>query len=548
MLQPASIALLGLLFITGTSPAAASVSGTEWLEPAGSPAPATAGLQQVADTIPDLEDLPAVAEGVENPLLPRGTFHLGTSLASTTIRSVHGDDGRLPLGGPFLAPALGVDQLPEMGDTELRFRDLMGPGSDWTLNLGSVRGRFLAQEQSVPVQVGYGVLDRLTVGVTLPFFRRRIHPFVRLAGEGATVGGNPGAVAAGDVNDFLSGSEAALAQLQQQVEAECAEGSSSRCQQGQELLERASGFVAALEAAYEEALVFPLRGTGGAGQLLDRWSGIRTELGEWDVTAPEDFPVAEGPLADETFASTFVDPVWGVDGFPRERVREYMELGDVEVHAVVGLLDLGRRAESLRIRSSLVASLRFPTGVADSLQTIAPMAPPRGVGGGGLRLVTDIVSAHRRLALLTVVDGWWFSEGEAVILAPDPNRLLGETGVARLPVDWQPGSTLQVAVTPRFHVTPGISLGLGYQFDRRGDHSMTAREEGSVPAPADGSGSTLHRLRGELRHHGFEGPVAQALPFRMELHLTYEGTVAGNGDLPVAERRIQMGARVFRSR
>ena len=534
------MALLGPFLLAGTL----SATGLE----RGGIAGGTWAGTSVADTIPDLAELPAVAEGAENPLLPRGTIMLGASAASTTIRSLHGNGDRRALGEPFFAPALGVPELPEMADTETRFRDLMGQGSDWTLNLGSVRGHFLAQEQYAPVHVGYGLLDRLTLGATVPFVRRRIHPFLRLAGEGATVGDNPSAATPAEVNAFLSGSEAALADLQQQVEAECAENGSERCEAGQDLLARASGFVAALEAAYDEALVFPLRGTSGAEQIRSRWSGFRSEFAEWDVSAPEELPVAGTPLADESFASAFVEPVWGVDGFPRERVDEYMELGDVELHAVLGLVDRGERAESLRVRSSLVASLRFPTGVADSLQTVAPMAPPRGVGGVGLRLVTDVVSAHRRFGLLTVVDGWWFSEGEAVVLAPDPARLLGQDGIGRLPVDWQPGSTLQIAVTPRFHVTPGISLGLGYEFDRRGDHTMTPRGEGVGVTPLEGFGSTLHRLRGELRFHGFEGPVAQELPFRMELRFTYEGTVAGSGDLPVAERRIQMGARVLRGR
>ncbi len=504
------------------------------------------------------------SQGVESPQLARGRILFEMRGASATMRGIHGTEGRIPLGGRFFRSELGASELPELARPEALYRDLMGAEvPSWTLNLGRVRGRVNAEEQMVPFRIGYGLFDRVTLGVTVPLIRRRTMSSLRLSGAGATVGTNPGQADSGSVNEFLTQAFEALAALEEELAQSCPvagpsparqdgnDAGSSSCQEGRQLAAEVRGFIEALDRAYDDELVFPLRGTSGADAITERWNRARSGMEGWGVEGPDGLPLAMTPLGDQAFTSNFVNPVWGGDGgLPRGVPDEVMMMGDVEAHLVLGLLQRDRGEARLGVRSSLVLSGRFPTGVADSLQLLAPMAPPQGVGGVGVRLVSDLVS-DTRFALLTVAEGWWYDEGEAVVLAPDPTRLYGELGVARLPVRWTPGSRSRVALTPRFHVTPGLSLGLGYQFDRwdgitYAPSQMEPNGAGDPLAlPPDADASSLHNLRGELRYHGMEGVIAEALPFPLEVVMSYEGTLGGSGDLAVAHRRMEAGVRLL---
>jgi hypothetical protein len=526
--------------------------------------PGAAGAQ-VADTVPDSMDREMAAQGIENPLVPRGALHFQFGSTTSAIQGFHGEDGLRRIGsGSFLVPALGTEQLPELAPTEARFRDLMGNGSNWSLNLGSTGGRFESDEQRVTFRAGYGLLDRVTIGISVPMVRRRVSSALTLAGAGATAGANPSTTDAADVSAFLSAAGESLAALEALVQAACTpddngngsngngengNGSNGqtafRCEEGQELLGRASGFVQALEAAYQEELIFPLRESTGGQALSARWASLMEEFEGWEVQGPASPPLARQALSPEAFAGEFVEPAWGASGFPLENPREYTELGDVEGHLVLGLLRLGDEGEGYRIRSSAVLSARLATGAQDSLQTVVRHHPPGGVSGFGVRLVTDLISPSR-FALLTVVEGWSYGEAEALVLAPDPTRVLGANAVARAPVRWEPGGSFRLRVTPRFHLTPGLSLGLGYEMDRHGSHQFQPEGEGIAAWSTDGT--TLHRIRAELRYHGFEGPVVEALPFPLELLLAYDGTAGGTGDFAPSQRRLEVGARILRRR
>lgn len=520
-----------------------------------------------ADTTAVEADPSVPALGAANPLVPRGALLLGMEGSSTLTRGFHGPDGRLPVGGAFLRPGLGPGLLPELAVPEARFRSLAETPSDWQLSLGRVRGHMSAAEQHLPLEIAYGVLDRLTLGVTVPMVRRRSNSSLRLSGEGATVGTNPFRSDPSGVNGFLSDVRDALVALETELARACSSGSGSgtepgdlSCSEGRRLLNDARRFALDLEAAYQEEVVFPLRGTSGGDALSARWNGFRSGLAQWSVGSPDQIPLAGTPLSDDEFTQRFINPVWGEDeGFPRAVSGEDMMLGDVEAHAVLGLLDRRMAGDRVRLRSSAVLSARFATGEPDSLQLLAPLDPPRGTGGMGAKLVSDFTS-EARYGLLAVVEGWSFQEAETTVLLPDPNRVFGALGVDRAPVRWTPGSFLRVSVQPRVHITPSLSLGLGYGFLRRGESTFALREpdaeEGveSAPEPARPrpiraprqGGATLHHLRGEFRYHGFDPPIAPALRFPVELFLAYEGTLGGSGESALAQRRMVAGVRVLR--
>jgi len=484
---------------------------------------------------------------IADPRVPQGRILFEIAPSWTGVRGLYGDDGERPLGAGFFLTELGTTHLPQFTGAEERFRELAETGSAWHLNLGAVSGRFEAEEQRLPLRIGYGLSDRLSLGVTGHFVRRRVATALTLAGTGANVGANPSTTDNESVQSFLQGAQSSLNQLESAVAAVCdEEPSGTACLEGEELLQGASSFVSALAQAYDAEIVFPLAGGSAAGQLSARWTGFQNGMSAWSVEAPDALPLATRPLQDGPFAASAVDPWWGPEGFPRETPDVFMRLADIDLHAVVGVIDSDPAGGRYRLRSTLVASARIPLGQADSLQLVAPLPPPRGVAGAGLRLVTDVTDGGR-FGLLTVVDGWWFGSTDTFVLAADPSRLLGEGAVPRTAANWSPGATLSLSVTPRFHVVPSISLGAGYRFELRGEDSFTEIGE-STGITFAGSGASLHRLNAEFRYHGFEGAIAEALPFPIELAIGFDGTVAGSGDLAPRESRVHAALRVLRER
>ncbi len=492
-------------------------------------------------------DLPA--PHIAEPAIPRGQILFQVAPSNTNLTGIHGPDGRASLGDEFALPALGTDRLPQFSPAEERFRELSGAGSDWILNIGAVSARFEADEQHLPVRVGYGLRDRVSIGVTGHFVRRRVESTLLLAGTGANVGRNPTATDNQAVQSFRSGAEGSLAALEAAVGAAC-EGEPDpdgpSCSEGQALLDLASSFLDGLLAAYDAETLFPLRGSTVAGALAERWSGIRSGLDGWNIESPEALPLATRTLDDNTFASATIEPWWGAEGFPRESPRAFVELGDIDLHVVAGLLETEPLGGRLRLRSTLVATARLPLAAADSMQLVAPLSPPRGVAGGGLRLVTDLTDGER-FGLLAVAELWTYGSTDTFVLAPDRSRLLGEGTLPRAAVRWSPGRTASLALTPRYHVVPSVSLGGGYRIDHRGSHTF-APLEGEEVTSFPSTGATLHRIHAEFRYHGFEGPLRDVLPFPIELALGFDGTVGGSGDLAPVERRVHALLRVLRSR
>jgi hypothetical protein len=485
---------------------------------------------------------------VANPLLARGSllfeFGGGAQSVSRTYRSNGGEAS--PLGESFFIPGLGADEVPALAPAEDRLRALAGEPETPRLRLGSTRGRFSANEQMLPMRLSYGVLDRLTVGITVPVVRRRVDALLRLSPDGANVGQNPADGTQSGVPAFLSGSQAALSDLQAAVDAWCAENGEGdpQCQSGRALTEEFSSFLAALSTAYEEEALFPLAGSDLGGLLAARWTAVRDGAAGWNAEAPESLPLAIQGIGDEAFRSLILEPAWGPTGFPGETPRAFLVLGDVEAHVAWALLnpDPAGREESVRIRSSLVGTVRFPTGTPDSLRTVAPLDPPRGVGAVELKSVSDILLPGRFAALAVVQVGRWGSR-DLTLLAPDPGRPF-IPGATRAQVRWTPGDHLRVAVTPRFHLHHALSLGAGWSFLARGaDRYESLDPEGPAPFQPE-RGPRLHRLSLELRFAALEPPASEAMLRPLEFMIRGSRTVSGSGPLAPVERGIEFGGRL----
>lgn len=348
----------------------------------------------------------------------------------------------------------------------------------------------------------------------------------------------------GAVTGFLNGAQSALATASAQVEEECAaQGEASdACRSGRELVSEVGAFLAALADAYENEVIFPLADSGVGARLSQRWVALQGGLANYGGSAPENLVLAAGPLTQGQFQELVLAPRWG-SGFPNEAMEAFLELGDVELHGAFSLIRRDRGADGgMGIRSAVVGTVRFPTGVADSMRIVAPMAPPRGVGAIGVRWVTDF-HLNARLGLLAVAEMENYGSQEVTFVAPFPARLLGGAPT-REPLNWTPGTLVRLEATPRLLMGPALSLGAGAHYLRRGADRFEAPAGGNQ-VDVDSPATSLIKLSAELRYAALSGPVAERTPFPFELLLRYSQPVAGDGpDL----RRIEAGVRVLRSR
>jgi hypothetical protein len=519
--------------------------------------------------------LPLSAQHAATLLVPRGAVLLDAEGVFTQVDARFGPDGRSALGGGRFDAVLGSATFPGFAEEEARLRTL-AEAPEASLDAGRVVGRFEMNDQRIPLRLGYGVLDRVTVGVTVPFVRRRIDAHLQLTGLGANVGRNPRTGGQGAaVSAFRSEARAALAALRTSVDGTCAEAGpeADACVQGRAAEARVAGFLDELDAAWEDLDLFPLAGSGLGSALAARWSRARADLADWGAEGPGNLPLARVADADDLarLRTRSVDAVWSPEGFPSTTPDAFYTLGDVEAHLVIGLVGHGPPSATdagsdagLRVRSAVEGTLRFATGTVDSFAVVTPMEALAGHAGFGVRWVTDLLAGDRAGLL---VDLAWqsFTESEGIVRAVDPADGWNPSAARALGTG-APGDLLRVGVTPRFVIASGLSLGAGFSLVRSGESRWTFRPApGGLPGAGSGDGPGDEPLPGELpmehvapgwtaqqavlelRFAGWDAPVVDGLPFPAEVRVRALRSLAGSDDAPV-ETRLEMGVRLLRRR
>ena len=495
----------------------------------------------------------ALAQTVHNPLVPRGSFFVRLHPSATTLRATYGPGTgeEHPLGTAFGPADLGTAAVPSLAPLGERVAALTGMNSSPSLRLGRTVTRFSGDERAVPIQLSYGVLDRLTLAVTVPLVRKRLETVLRFSPEDADLGTSPSETAGASVSSFLRDAGASLETTRARVRDHCltAGADDPACASGEVLVAEADFFLSELDAAYSTAPVFPLRDSQAASAITSRWNDLTNSFGSWGVSGPTDLPLASDPIDQETFESLVVTPAWPSDGFPLATPDVALGLGDVEATAAVGILTPAPPAPDAdppahpRIHLAATGTLRFATGTPDSLRIVAPMDPPRGVSGWTGGAVLDILLSGplRRLAVLSTLEAGWNGSREMTVLAPDPARVF-YPGEERAAVLWTPGPHFRASVTPRIQVASGLSIGAGWRFLRREPDSYerlgeapAAPIEGAAPEPY-----SLHRIGFEFRYAANEPPLLGGVPFPVEVLFRGSKSVAGTAGATVESRAEAM--------
>ncbi len=485
----------------------------------------------------------AEAQTIQSPLAPRGSLFFRIDPSATTVKGIYGpgDTRVLPLGMSLSLPTVGITEVMGLEPTVERFGALAGMLGTPSIRLGATTARFSADERVLPIQLSYGVLDRLTLGVTVPFIRKRLDTLLRLTPDGADVGENPFITEGGVVSAFLDNADATLLTVQTAVDDRCVQigEQDTQCISGRALVSNAGSFLSDLDTAYQEEKLFPLEGSQLGDGISTRWMGMVASFADWGAVGPQMLPLASDPLGQATFESLVVDPAWPGGGFPLETPDVIMGLGDVELNVALGLLrptpptPIGSAEREFRVHATAVGTLRFGTGSPDSLRTVSPIDPPRGVSGFSLKMVTDFLLPGRfgRFAILSIVEGGWNGTREMTLLAPDPAGVF-TPGRTRAEVRWSPGTHIRTSITPRFQFGPGLSIGAGWQFLRREPDTFeaVAAEDGvdTPNLPPVGKAYSQQRFALELRYTSMNKPLIDAVPFPFEILLRGSKSITGS--------------------
>jgi hypothetical protein len=496
-----------------------------------------------------LSAAPLSAQTVDDPIVPRGTLFFRLDASATNVDGTYGPDGKIALGSEFEGHVLGTGTLPEFDLIAERFRVLAGEASGRALRIGTTEARFLAEERAVPLQLSYGILDRLTLGVTVPLVRKRVETSLGLSPQNSNVGQNPFASDFTGVSAFLTGAATAVSATTTAVNERCTTAGEQDpdCISGRALLSETTAFLDQLDQAYRTEPIFPLAGYELGVAIAGRWQALEAELVGWGAEGSGTLPLATQGVTQTTFETLGVRPGWPLAGFPLETPPVHLGLGDIEVSAALGLLrpdppsPTGERS-GVDVIASVVGIARFATGSADSLRAVGPTDPPRGVSGFTVRGVTDLLITPR-LSVMGTAEAGTSGSRDLTFLGASRSPGPFTQGVSRIQARWSPGSHLRLSLTPRFQFGPGLSLGVGWHFLRKGAGDFEPLDD---PSPVTGTftevTATQHRLAVELRYVAMQMPNLDSVPFPFEILLRGSQSVAGSGGAP-AEARAELMVR-----
>ncbi len=474
-------------------------------------------------------------------VVSRGTFLLRLEPSFLVVDGLYASGAETPLGSHFFLSDIGTRHAPALEPTEARFHELAGGGAV-PLRLGKSDGRLSLEEHVVPLDLWYGVLDRVAIGITVPIIRRQMGAILRYSAEGANVGLNPALSAPGAVSDFLGQATSALGEARDAVEGHCAGAGDEEavCLGGRDLVNEVDGFLSLLETSYEAEEVFPSAGRELGGAIEARWLSLLSQLAGWGAIPPAEVPLAVSALTQEIFRSTVVAPAWPGDGVPVGTPESFFDLGDVEVHAAVRLFDVvSNDGSPFAFRSELSGTFRFATAKPDTLRALAPGTSTRGASGMRVRLESEAL-LWRHFSVTGLLEGAWFGGREMPLLSPDPSQPFSP-GRTRARVKWTPGSHVRVNLVPRFRLGATLVLGVGWDVFRQEADTFSALDPDGPQVSAPDGARTVQSLIAELRYVARASPAADTSPFPFEAFIRVSRSVSGSGPWSPAEQRVDSG-------
>ncbi len=461
---------------------------------------------------------PVLGGGEDATVLRRGRarIRIGGLLESSTER--YGGRGgtldqREGIGADASFDSLGVGFLPDvLQPLQDTLRLLTGrPG--YLASLGQLRTSTRIDVQTIPFTAEYGVLDRLTLSLMIPYVRTRstVNPVVNPTGTEGTLGFNPATAFGGGSGTTTAAARnqqatrqlgAAAAELRALATACAATGATDpRCTN----FPTAAATALAAEATTLQSRIGYVYGTGGANtgrpfvpiagtapqraveaQIAD----LARRFGTFQITSLAATSTPAGATARLGLAglqTILSDEAFGIAGDSlRGLVRSGS--GDIELAGTLQWLDTFRGDERARLaptgvhfRSAITAGYRLGTGSGDFPSFWYDVPTGSGVNAMLLRSATDVVVGRR----------FWAS---AVVRVVQP---LADRPVVRIPatpdevfvplyreaqIERTLGRELQLELNPRLALTDFFGIWGQYQLRSK----QADRNRGTFELPAEG--------------------------------------------------------------
>lgn len=467
-----------------------------------------------------------------------------------------------PLGFDLSRDRFGATALPGTSGLQDALREALAR-PEYQASLGRARVRIQETRVRVPVQVDLGITDWLTVGATVPLVKRRseVAAVFRSDTASADLGVSPTVGSPSAPQLFLQSLSGAVDAMAARAESLCSAGpDSAECLGARAALGDGRSFLDALSRAYD-ARFFPFAGSGTGGALRARLGLLGNRFSVYGVTSvpgPESLPLADGPLGEGGLQRLAADPEVGVAGDSIRTWQSLWEMGDVELHGAVRLLerrppDTAGFFDRPTLLLGVGGLVRLATGVPHDPDNFVDLGSGDGQMDVEVRVFGDLGFA-RRVGVWADVRYGVQMEGEVTRRIAPPDVVLAPAST-RAPVTWNPGDYLELEVAPRWRLTPELAAAARYRFFRKGmDRYSLAGPVGTAGTggePLEPSlleretGETLHEVGLSLVYSTLAASRTGRAGLPLEARVRYRRAVAGSGGLTRRGSRYEAGLRLF---
>ena len=454
-----------------------------------------------------------------------------------------------PLWFDFSDTAVGSRLFPALEDLESDLATAVGAavGAAVTpLVLGRTRAVLTKDAVWLPIRLDVGVLDWLTVGITVPFSRRRAEFATSIQTDGADVGVPPGTA-----GDFLGEVSAANGALTVVATTLCtADPSSSECSQATSLLTEGETFHGSLTVAYGDYGVFPLEGSDTGDVLQSRTTSLLNAYQAVGVSSfPTAIPLATEVLTEATYLDLVSNPAFRVKGDSLMTWRSPWELGDVEIHAYARLWGIGLETDpdeprpAIRLEIGAGALIRIGTGRTDSPRNFIDT----GSGDGQYDFELSgfgTLSVGRHVGVVGEVRYGIQQPVDVLRRIKAPDRIFAPLNPAEQVVRWNPGDYMQIRVSPRFYLTEEVAVAFDLRYFRKKSDRYSSVGGAVGPDPTVLELETKEQSLGVGAGVVFS-TVQSGRGRPLEVRFLVQEAVSGSGGATPKTWRVEVGLRLF---
>ncbi len=464
--------------------------------------------------------------------------------------------------GLDLTDQAGTSLFPAIGKLEEQIRALTGDPS-YSGVLGAADGLVVHDVTRIDMGAHVGVLDWLTLGVVAPLVKNRtvFEMSFRPDSLGSDLGLNPRISNSTEVTGFLDALESAYNSVRAHADALCSNSSgSAACAHAESLAGRLQSFRGATEEAYSSSGFFPIQGSAVAASLSSALAALDYEMVSIGLSSIGSGLVFATDWLTE--AALFALPTTngiGIEGFPLQDIDGIWELGDIEVSALVRLLDGGRPSSgeaSPFVRYGLMGSLlvRLGTGKVDAQDIFLDL--PTGDGQTDIEAgISGFLGIGSRIGIRSSAR-YGLQLPTTLMRRVAPPEIVMPLASTLREVRWSPASYMKLEIEPSWNFSPQL-YGFGtYHFYSKAmdSYELTGNQDRNstvqvapifVEDLEDESSRTFHQLGLGLRYSTLNGLGSASEQRPAEVHGRVIYTLAGNGGHTPITTRVEFGIRLF---